>query len=50
MNRSERHAVWTTPLLPVIGITVACDAPLWCGLVLLFIGPVAVLWLQPYTC
>ncbi len=45
MKRSERHALWTTVLVPVIGFTVACDAPLWCGLVLLFIAPVAVLWL-----
>lgn len=45
MNRSERHALRASALVPLIMAAVWLQAPLWCALILLFVIPIVVIHL-----
>lgn len=45
MNRSERHALLATAILPIIMAAVWFQAPLWCGVVLFITCPILVVHL-----
>ncbi|MCB0765470.1 MAG: hypothetical protein KDB84_12230 [Flavobacteriales bacterium] len=45
MDRSERHALFATLMIPVIACAVLAEAPLWIALLLLVVCPAVLLHL-----